>query len=110
VRKANAARRSLRTGPSGPAGVANSHRQLGTAVTANVNEGATSADAIAGPCTTGVLLSGGGQFTVNGKAALHDSYPTGGGTTGTWVVNFIGTGPGSSGTTTLQSYVICSGP
>jgi hypothetical protein len=55
-------------------------------------------------------LSGGGQFTVNGKAALHDSYPTGGGTTGTWVVNFVGTGPGTSGNTTLQSYVICSGP
>jgi hypothetical protein len=79
-------------------------------VTATVSEGATSPNATAGPCASGVLLSGGGQFTVNGKAALHDSYPTGGGTTGTWVVNFVGTGPGSSGSTTVQSYVICSGP
>jgi hypothetical protein len=86
---------------------------LGTAVTANVGEGNTSGDAIAGPCTTGVLLSGGGQFTANAqnnKAAIHESYPTGGGTTGTWVVNFVGTGSGNSGNTTLQSYVICSGP
>jgi hypothetical protein len=57
-----------------------------------------------------VLLGGGGQFTTVNKAALHDSYPTGGGTTGTWVVNFIGTGSGSSGSGTLQAYVICSGP
>jgi hypothetical protein len=57
-----------------------------------------------------VLLGGGGQFTVAGKAALHDSYATAGGAGGQWVVNFIGTGPGSSGTTTLQTYAICSGP
>ena len=88
----------------------NSHRQTGTSVSGGVSEGAVSGDATAGPCTTGVLLGGGGQFTVAGKAALHDSYPTGGGTTGTWVVNYIGTGPGASGSTTLQAYVICSGP
>jgi hypothetical protein len=79
-------------------------------VTDSVGEGTVSANATAGPCTTGVLLGGGGQFTTATKAALHDSYPTGGGTTGTWVVNFVGTGTGASGSTTLTAYVICSGP
>jgi hypothetical protein len=87
-----------------------SHRETGGSVTANVGEGTVSPNATAGPCASGVLLSGGGQFTVAGKAALHDSYPTAGGSGGTWIVNFIGTGSGSSGSTTLQAYVICSGP
>jgi hypothetical protein len=74
-----------------------------------VGEGVVSGNATAG-CASGVLLSGGGQFTTVNKAALHDSYPTAGGTGGVWTVNFIGTGSGSSGSGTLQAYAICSGP
>jgi hypothetical protein len=87
----------------------NSHRELGTTVSAVVGEGVTSGNATAS-CASGVLLSGGGVFLIAGKAALHDSYPTAGGATGTWVVNFIGTGSGSSGSTSLLAIAICSGP
>jgi hypothetical protein len=60
-----------------------------------------------------VLLGGGAQIsgaaTTTPKAAIHSSYPTAAGTSGSWTADAIGTGNGNSGSQTITAYVICSG-
>ena len=70
----------------------------------NVAEGVVST-AVTKTCASGILLGGGASLN-GAKAAIQSSNPIANG----WSATDVGTGSGSSGSQTLEVYVVCSAP